>query len=327
MQTDLPEPVAPAISKCGILARSSYTSWPSRSRAQRHRQDAPSFAEARVVDQLADRHECARGVGHFDADACLARNGRDDAQRPRFPSPAPDRRPVRRCGRLSRPAPAPARSASPTGPMVRSASVPPTPNVSSGLYQALPHGVDFGRARDRARPSCDRASQMSGRRIGPPLSQDELDPGTAESTPWGSAWYRRSRRSVSAARSPTVPSRPVVTRLRAVEPGPGRESRPHRRTGRRSGAGDESAVVAHRRAHSGQGTRRHRSANPRARIVTIRELIDNARFREDGASCRWRWAASRGQEVYDDLAKMPHLLIAERRARANRSASTPSSPV
>src|SRR5258708_9974990 len=51
--------------------------------------------------------------------------------------------------------------------------------------------------------------------------------------------------------------------------------------------------------------------NPRARIVTIRELIDNARFREGRRILPVALGKDlEGQEVYDDLAKMPHLLIA-----------------
>ena len=77
MQPDLPEPVVPAISRCGMRARSVQTAAPEMSlpsqtdeRARRRRQ---------VVEDVAERDEVRREVRHLDADGLLAGDRREDA--------------------------------------------------------------------------------------------------------------------------------------------------------------------------------------------------------------------------------------------------------
>ena len=77
MQPDLPEPVVPAISRCGIRARSVQTAAPEMS--------LPSQTETRargrrqVAEDVAERDEVRREVRHLDADGLLARDRREDA--------------------------------------------------------------------------------------------------------------------------------------------------------------------------------------------------------------------------------------------------------
>ena len=76
MHTDLPEPVVPAISMCGILAMSPMTGLPVMSlptaKDRRFR-----IRERRRADTLADKDGIDRLVRHLDADRDLIRDRRD----------------------------------------------------------------------------------------------------------------------------------------------------------------------------------------------------------------------------------------------------------
>ena len=82
-QTDLPEPVAPAMSRCGIFARSAMTGLPSRSLPSAIGSAARALWKSRV--SISSRKPTISGVGirHLDADGAAARNRRDDADRRR----------------------------------------------------------------------------------------------------------------------------------------------------------------------------------------------------------------------------------------------------
>jgi len=142
------------------------------------------------------------------------------------------------------------------------------------------------------------------------LSQDELDPGTAEIDAMG---QRLVQTLETFGVGGTLADRtigPVVTRYE-LEPGPGVK------VGRIAGLADDLALAMKARSLRivapipGKARVGIEVPNPRARIVTIRELIDNARFREGRRILPVALGRDlEGQEVYDDLAKMPHLLIA-----------------
>ena len=77
MQPDLPEPVVPAIRRCGIRARSVQTALPEMSLPS---QTESGLAEPRqVVEDVAERHHARREVRDLDADRLLARDRREDA--------------------------------------------------------------------------------------------------------------------------------------------------------------------------------------------------------------------------------------------------------
>ncbi len=78
-QTDFPEPVAPAMSRCGIFARSAMTGLPSRSLPSAIGSAARAFWKSRRLDQLAEPHHLRRRIRHFDADRAASRDRRDDA--------------------------------------------------------------------------------------------------------------------------------------------------------------------------------------------------------------------------------------------------------
>ena len=77
MQPDLPEPVVPAISRCGMRARSVQTAAPEMS--------LPSQTETglavggQVVVDVAEHDDVRREVRHLDADRLLAGDRREDA--------------------------------------------------------------------------------------------------------------------------------------------------------------------------------------------------------------------------------------------------------
>ena len=77
MQPDLPEPVVPAISRCGMRARSVQTAAPEMS--------LPSQTESGLavagsgVEDVAERDEVRREVRQLDADRLLAGDRREDA--------------------------------------------------------------------------------------------------------------------------------------------------------------------------------------------------------------------------------------------------------
>ena len=82
MQTLLPEPVAPAISRCGIFARSATTGSPGDALAQRDRELGllRQVLELRRLHHAAHRDHRGAVVRHLDADDRAARHGRLDAQ-------------------------------------------------------------------------------------------------------------------------------------------------------------------------------------------------------------------------------------------------------
>jgi S-DNA-T family DNA segregation ATPase FtsK/SpoIIIE len=139
---------------------------------------------------------------------------------------------------------------------------------------------------------------------------DELDPGTEEIEAMGRRLLRtlETFRVGGAIADRTVG--PVVTRYE-LEPGPGVK------VGRIASLADDLALAMKARSLRivapipGKARVGIEVPNPRARMVTIRELIDNSRFRGHGRVLPVVLGRDlEGQEVYDDLAKMPHLLIA-----------------
>ncbi len=142
-----------------------------------------------------------------------------------------------------------------------------------------------------------------------PASED-LDPGTAEIDAMG---HRLVATLETFRVGGTIADRtvgPVVTRYE-LEPGPGVK------VGRIASLADDLALAMKARSLRivapipGKARVGIEVPNPRARMVTIRELIDNARFRTHGRILPVALGRDlEGQEVYDDLAKMPHLLIA-----------------
>ena len=77
MQPDLPEPVVPAISRCGIRARSQATPCPEMSLPS---QAVSGLAAGRQVGvDVAQRDEVGREIGHLDADRLLAGDRGEDA--------------------------------------------------------------------------------------------------------------------------------------------------------------------------------------------------------------------------------------------------------
>ncbi len=141
-------------------------------------------------------------------------------------------------------------------------------------------------------------------------TSEELDPGTEEID----AMAQRLVQTLETFRvGGTIADRtvgPVVTRYE-LEPSPGVK------IGRIASLADDLALAMKARSLRivapipGKARVGIEVPNPRARMVTIRELIDNARFRAHGRILPVALGRDlEGQEVYDDLAKMPHLLIA-----------------
>jgi S-DNA-T family DNA segregation ATPase FtsK/SpoIIIE len=142
-----------------------------------------------------------------------------------------------------------------------------------------------------------------------PTSED-LDPGTEEIEAMGERLMHtlETFRVGGVIADRTVG--PVVTRYE-LEPGPGVK------VGRIASLADDLALAMKARSLRivapipGKARVGIEVPNPRARMVTIRELIDNARFRTHGRILPVVLGRDlEGQEIYDDLAKMPHLLIA-----------------
>ncbi|HET9709647.1 MAG TPA: DNA translocase FtsK [Gemmatimonadales bacterium] len=139
---------------------------------------------------------------------------------------------------------------------------------------------------------------------------EDLDPGTEEIEAMG----QRLVQTLETFRvGGTIADRtvgPVVTRYE-LEPGPGVK------VGRIAGLADDLALAMKARSLRivapipGKARVGIEVPNPRARMVTIRELVDNARFHTQNRILPVVLGRDlEGQEVYDDLAKMPHLLIA-----------------
>ena len=76
MQPDLPDPVVPAIRRCGIRARSVQTALPEMSFPSQHRERARLAGH--VPEDVAEGDELRRQVRNLDADRLLARDRRQD---------------------------------------------------------------------------------------------------------------------------------------------------------------------------------------------------------------------------------------------------------
>ena len=141
-------------------------------------------------------------------------------------------------------------------------------------------------------------------------SSEDLDPGTEEIEAMGERLMHtlETFRVGGVIADRTVG--PVVTRYE-LEPGPGVK------VGRIASLADDLALAMKARSLRivapipGKARVGIEVPNPRARMVAIRELIDNVRFRTHGRILPVVLGRDlEGQEIYDDLAKMPHLLIA-----------------
>jgi DNA segregation ATPase FtsK/SpoIIIE, S-DNA-T family len=186
--------------------------------------------------------------------------------------------------------PAPADGPAPTGrsPRPRKTRTPPPPKP-----EPVPEGVLI--------PPPELLSA--------PTSED-LDPGTEEIEAMGERLMHtlETFRVGGVIADRTVG--PVVTRYE-LEPGPGVK------VGRIASLADDLALAMKARSLRivapipGKARVGIEVPNPRARMVTVRELIDNARFHTHGRILPVVLGRDlEGQEIYDDLAKMPHLLIA-----------------
>ncbi|MGH7537168.1 MAG: DNA translocase FtsK, partial [Gemmatimonadales bacterium] len=169
--------------------------------------------------------------------------------------------------------------------------------------------------RPRPEPAAKPMPIPEGVLIPPPEllaapSTDDLDPGTAEID----AMAQRLMQTLETFRvGGAIADRtvgPVVTRYE-LEPGPGVK------VGRIASLADDLALAMKARSLRivapipGKARVGIEVPNPRARMVAIRELIDNVAFRTQGRILPVALGRDlEGQEVYDDLAKMPHLLIA-----------------
>ena len=77
MQPDLPEPVVPAISRCGMRARSVQTAAPEMSLPSHT--DSGLAVARHLAEDVAQRHQVRTEVRHLDAHRLLARDRRQDA--------------------------------------------------------------------------------------------------------------------------------------------------------------------------------------------------------------------------------------------------------
>jgi S-DNA-T family DNA segregation ATPase FtsK/SpoIIIE len=204
----------------------------------------------------------------------------------------------------------------PAKPVTPEAPEPVAAGVVAGLARDKPEKPDRQRRpKPGPAPRAPAAPFPEGVLIPPPElltapTSDELDPGTEEIEAMG----QRLVQTLETFRvGGTIADRtvgPVVTRYE-LEPGPGVK------VGRIAGLADDLALAMKARSLRivapipGKARVGIEVPNPRARMVTIRELVDNARFRTPGRILPVVLGRDlEGQEVYDDLAKMPHLLIA-----------------
>ena len=215
----------------------------------------------------------------------------------------------------------PAKSMKPVAPFDEDA-VPAASAMAAVARAGPPVRDDAAERQERPRrpkmqpPSRSPASPLpEGVLIPPPElltapTSEELDPGTEEIEAMG----RRLVQTLETFRvGGTIADRtvgPVVTRYE-LEPGPGIK------VGRIASLADDLALAMKARSLRivapipGKARVGIEVPNPRARMVTIRELVDNAKFRTHGRILPVVLGRDlEGQEVYDDLAKMPHLLIA-----------------
>jgi S-DNA-T family DNA segregation ATPase FtsK/SpoIIIE len=189
--------------------------------------------------------------------------------------------------------------------------------VGSGVAPApvLPPGGGPKGRKPRTVPAAPSMPVPEGVLIPPPellaaASLEDLDPGTEEIEAMG---HRLVQTLETFRVGGTIMDRtvgPVVTRYE-LEPGPGVK------VGRIASLADDLALAMKARSLRivapipGKARVGIEVPNPRARMVAIRELIDNSKFRVHGRTLPVVLGRDlEGQEVYDDLAKMPHLLIA-----------------
>ncbi|HEY6107280.1 MAG TPA: DNA translocase FtsK [Gemmatimonadales bacterium] len=204
----------------------------------------------------------------------------------------------------------------PAKPVMAEAEEPVAAGVVAAPAREKPEKPDRQRRPKPGPPARAPAAPLpEGVLIPPPElltapTSDELDPGTEEIEAMG----QRLVQTLETFRvGGTIADRtvgPVVTRYE-LEPGPGVK------VGRIAGLADDLALAMKARSLRivapipGKARVGIEVPNPRARMVTIRELVDNARFRTPGRILPVVLGRDlEGQEVYDDLAKMPHLLIA-----------------
>ena len=76
MQPDLPDPVVPAMRRCGIRARSVQIAFPEMSLPSQT--DERARARGKVAEDVAERDELRREVRDLDADGLLSGNRRED---------------------------------------------------------------------------------------------------------------------------------------------------------------------------------------------------------------------------------------------------------
>ena len=79
MPTDLPEPVVPAIRRCGMRAEIDDHRLAADILAERKREPRVGFLEVRRFEQLAQHHDFAPFVRELDADGVAARHHGDAA--------------------------------------------------------------------------------------------------------------------------------------------------------------------------------------------------------------------------------------------------------
>ena len=79
MPTDLPEPVVPATSRCGMRARSATTGWPPMSLPSASASGECDLVVGLGADDLAERDDLALLVGDLQAHDVLARDRLDHA--------------------------------------------------------------------------------------------------------------------------------------------------------------------------------------------------------------------------------------------------------
>ena len=79
MPTDLPEPVVPAISRCGMRARSATIGWPPMSLPSASASGELHLVVRLRADDLAERDDLALLVRDLQAHHGLARNDFDHA--------------------------------------------------------------------------------------------------------------------------------------------------------------------------------------------------------------------------------------------------------
>ena len=160
-QTDLPEPVAPAMSRCGIFARSAMTGFPSRSLPSAMGSAACARLELARLDELAEaRPSRGVGFGHFDADGAAPRDRRDDRGCSARASRARGRSTRFAIWRTFTPGAGSTSNCVTIGPVVRPTSSPSTLNVRSASMSFAPSGVELAPADARRCAAAPRSARL-----------------------------------------------------------------------------------------------------------------------------------------------------------------------